>query len=67
MKLSSEPASELKAWRAELGLSQSQAARALGVRLRTYQGWEAGRSVKHPAILLYALAALRQQLRHGRE
>ena len=32
----------LKEWRAQKGLSQTEAAIALGVPVRTLQGWEAG-------------------------
>lgn len=46
----------IKAWRAELGLSQSRAAALLGVNLRTYQGWENGRPFPYPEILRLALA-----------
>lgn len=34
--------SELKAWRKRRGFTQTQAAKFLGVVLRTYQYWEAG-------------------------
>lgn len=45
----------LKSWRAELGISQSAAAKILAVNLRTYQGWEAGKPFRFPQILKMAL------------
>lgn len=38
----------LKAWRGFLAWSQKDAASWLGVKLRTYESWEAGRSMRHP-------------------
>jgi len=42
---------EIKALRAESGLSQDAFSRGLGVPLRTYQDWEAGLWKPHPAAL----------------
>ncbi len=40
-------ASQIKAARARLGLSQSQAATSWRVNLKTLQNWEQGRSLPH--------------------
>lgn len=40
----SDLADKMKAWRQRLDITQAQAADALGVSLRTYQGYEAGRT-----------------------
>jgi len=46
----------LKAWRARLGITQAQAADVLDVPLRTYQGFEAGKTERLPVrIVEYAL------------
>jgi transcriptional regulator with XRE-family HTH domain len=45
------PSEHLAAWRSEHGLSQSQAAAALGVSVRTLQGWELGRRMPYPKLL----------------
>ncbi len=37
-------ADRMKAWRKRLDITQAQAADVLGVSVRTYQGWEAGRT-----------------------
>ena len=42
-------------WRAQARLSQSQAARELGVSLKTLQGWEQGRGMPYPRLLELAL------------
>lgn len=34
----------LKSWRTKAGLLQKEAAEKLGVSVRTYQGWEEGKS-----------------------
>lgn len=49
----------LRAWRGDA--TQAQAAEALGVSLRTYQGWEAGRHVSKStkALLSIAIAHVR--------
>ena len=45
----------LRAWRARLALSQPAAARALGVPIGTYRGWEQGCSPPlHPTLLRLA-------------
>ena len=41
----------LKEWRAQKGLSQTEAAIALGVPVRTLQGWELGRPMPYPLLL----------------
>jgi transcriptional regulator with XRE-family HTH domain len=42
----------LKAWRARLGLSQTEAAKALGLSIRGYQNYESGeRAIPHPVAL----------------
>lgn len=38
--MSEELANKLKAARAKLGLSQSEAAKAWGIKIRTLQSWE---------------------------
>ncbi len=48
---------ELRAIRAELGLTQTEMAKRLGVKLRGYQAWEADegmskRAIPGPAVLL---------------
>lgn len=43
-----ELARQIKAQRAYLVLSQEEAAFTIGVSLRTFQGWEAGRSFPQP-------------------
>lgn len=47
----------LRAWRAALGLSQSAAAKRLGVPPRTYQEWEHGRSAPSQIGLLRVACA----------
>ena len=49
---------ELKEWRAIMGLSQARAARRLDVPLRTLQGWEAGRTPIALGLLRRAMASL---------
>ena len=41
----------LKNWRRRNHLVQKEAANNLGVSLRTYQGWEAGRGGKNPLVI----------------
>lgn len=41
----------LKEWRAQEGLSQTEAAIRLGVPVRTPQGWELGRPMPYPRLL----------------
>jgi transcriptional regulator with XRE-family HTH domain len=55
-KLLAQPPTEdtargLKEWRAQKGLSQTEAAIALGVPVRTLQGWELGRPMPYPLLL----------------
>ena len=51
--------SDLKSWRAALGLTQGAAAAALGVSRRTYEGWEAGRTpTEQPSLLELACRAV---------
>jgi transcriptional regulator with XRE-family HTH domain len=45
----------LKAWRAQEGLSQTEAAIRLGVSARTLQGWELGRPMPYPQLLQRAV------------
>lgn len=49
-------ASEIKAIRKRLGLSQSEAARRVGVSWRTWARWEAGSKI--PPIAIFAFDAL---------
>ena len=56
-------AEQLRAARAATGLSQSQAALAMGRSVRTLQAWEQGRNVPHPTIQAAAFAALPLDLR----
>ena len=48
-------ADELQTWRAELRITQAQAAASLDVPLSTYQGWEGGRRFGRERILRLAL------------
>jgi transcriptional regulator with XRE-family HTH domain len=48
-------ASMLKAWRDHEGLSQSEAAKRLGISVRTLQGWEFGRPMAYPRLLRAAI------------
>jgi transcriptional regulator with XRE-family HTH domain len=45
----------LKAWRAQEGLSQTEAGIRLGVSARTLQGWELGRPMPYPQLLQAAV------------
>lgn len=45
----------LRHWRAKHSLSQAQAAAWLDVSVFTLQGWEQGRTVRHPRIVMMAL------------
>lgn len=49
---------DLKAWRAERGISQADLATILGINLRTVQRWEAGDNTP-PPFLRDALASPR--------
>ena len=57
-----DPAAEVKALRAALGLSQAALAKWLGCHTVTISRWERGQSPPHPA----ALALLRRQAAEGR-
>ena len=46
-----DTANALKAWRAQEGFSQTEAAIRLGVSVRTLQGWEIGRPMPYPTLL----------------
>jgi DNA-binding XRE family transcriptional regulator len=48
----------LKAWRRSNGHTQKLAALILGVPLRTYQGWEAGREPEHVKLVCLAIRGL---------
>lgn len=48
----------LRAWRAEHGWTQGQAAAALGVSLDTYQNWEQGRTKPAPEGPVRKLVAM---------
>jgi transcriptional regulator with XRE-family HTH domain len=72
-KLLAQPPAEdgarvLKAWRAQEGLSQTEAAIRLGVSARTLQGWELGRPMPYPQLLQRAVG-IRAQVtdRYGLE
>jgi DNA-binding transcriptional regulator YiaG len=52
---SDNTAKALKEWRAQTGYSQVEAAIRLGVPVRTLQGWELGRPMPYPALLLKAV------------
>lgn len=55
--------SDLKSWRAALGLSQAGAAEALGVPVRTLQNWEIGRPIQYPLLLALACSAILRRLK----
>lgn len=46
-----------QAWRHKLGIAQSEAAKTLGVHLRTWQRWEAGDS-RVPLAATKAMVAI---------
>jgi transcriptional regulator with XRE-family HTH domain len=46
----------LKTWRNLKGLTQCDAAKLLGVSVRTLQGWELGRPMPYPSLLQAALS-----------
>jgi DNA-binding transcriptional regulator YiaG len=52
-------AKQLQAARAAAGLSQSQAALAIGRSVRTLQAWEQAVNVPHPTIQAAALSAVK--------
>ncbi len=55
---------QLKALREAKGLKQWQAAKALGVPLRTYQNWEQGhRDAQQPRLLLTRMDQARTKAR----
>ncbi len=45
----------LLAWRRKHGMTALEAAAALGVGHRTWQGWEGGAKPQHPRLLAHAL------------
>ncbi|MDD3446231.1 MAG: helix-turn-helix transcriptional regulator, partial [Zavarzinia sp.] len=48
----------LRAWRAERGLTQAQAADVLGMPLRTYHGFEGGRTCSYAGVLRKLISLL---------
>ena len=60
-------AEQLQAARAASGLSQSQAALAIGRSVRTLQAWEQGVNTPHAQIQALALAALKSAKRKSRK
>ncbi len=60
-------AEQLQAARNAAGLSQSQAALAIGRSASTYRKWEQGVNVPHPTIQAAALAALKSAKRRSRK
>lgn len=61
--LMSDPAlaDDLRDWRGAYGFSQPEAADRLGVSLRTWQGWEAGREPRYPRLVRLALVAAAEE------
>jgi DNA-binding transcriptional regulator YiaG len=51
----------LKTARRKAKLTQSQAAKLAGVKLRTWQEWEQGRATPHRIVQQAALAAMKAQ------
>jgi DNA-binding transcriptional regulator YiaG len=49
---------EFLEWRVSLGMTRQQAANALGMPVRTVQGWELGRQPQHPSLVRLAMAYL---------
>jgi DNA-binding transcriptional regulator YiaG len=60
-------AEQLQSARAASGLSQSQAALAIGRSVRTLQAWEQAVNVPHATIQSAALAALKSSKRKSRK
>jgi DNA-binding transcriptional regulator YiaG len=60
-------AEQLQAARAASGLSQSQAALAIGRSVRTLQAWEQAVNVPHAQIQALALIALKASKRKSRK
>jgi len=60
-------ADQLQAARNAAGLSQSQAALAIGRSASTYRKWEQNVNVPHPTIQAVALAALKSAKRPKRK
>ena len=56
-------AADLRAWRAELGLTQEQAADLLDIAPNTLRSWEQRDQIQHARILGLACAALLGRLR----
>lgn len=48
-------AQEVKAWRAEGGITAEAAAKVLGIPKRTFEGIEQGRGFPYPALLRIAM------------
>ena len=55
---------KLKTIREQMGLSQSRFAHALRTSVRTLQGWEVGKSVPTPAVVLAELLRDSEDVRH---
>jgi putative transcriptional regulator len=55
----------LREWRTKKGLSQSQAAKALGISIDTLQNWEQGRNRPSGLATLGLLAKLSETKSHG--
>lgn len=60
-------AEQLQAARIAAGLSQSQAALAIGRSASTYRKWEQGVNVPHPTIQAVALQSLKSAKRPKRK
>lgn len=54
-------ASQLRKWRAQLGLSQDEAARRLGCSRRSLQNWESGKN-SIPGYIAMAVSAVSMNL-----
>ena len=55
---------KLRTIREQLGLSQSRFAHAMRTSVRTLQGWEVGKSVPTPAVVLAELLRDSEDVRH---
>lgn len=53
---------ELVEWRIDMDLTPEQLSVLLGVPARTIQGWENGRSPRHPSVLRRALRDVAREL-----
>lgn len=56
--MTAELATFIKNWRAGRGIPATEAARLLGVPVRTLQGIEQGRGFSYPGMLMLAIEAL---------